>query len=490
MAEESVKQQTLTGVKWSAIEQLSTQAITFVLGIIIARLLTPSDYGTIGVLAVFMALSQTFVDSGMGTALVRKPDLTETDCSTVFYFNIGVSVLCYFVLFISAPLIAAFFNIPILVDVVKVYCITIVISAFEAVHISRLTIQLNFRLLANINVISTIISGCIGVSLAYLGFGVWALVWQSVLSRLLHLILIWFLTRWYPKLIFSKKSFRDLFSFGGNLLAGGLLWQLYSNFIPIVIGKFFSARDLGYYTRGTSLAQYPENTILGIIEKVTFPILAKLQNDTNRLVSIYRKYIKITSLAIMFSMLLFASLAKPIVLLLLTDKWEPCIVYLQIFVFCVIFDHIQKLNLNLLKVTGFSGLVLKLEVYKRITSISLIIVAIPFGVIGICISQVIYAQLALMFNTYYTGKKFGLGYYQQIKDFVPYILMSIFSCVPAYLLTFSSISYIVMIIIGTIIAVSLYWIMLRYRNDQTYMEFVDFFFKKIHQKSNEYHTIS
>lgn len=482
MAEKSIKQQTLSGVKWTAVEQFSTQAITFVLGIIIARLLAPSDYGTIGVLTVFMALSQTFVDSGMGTALVRKPDLTETDCSTVFYFNIVVSVLCYLILFISAPLIASFFNLPILVDVVKVYCLTIVISAFEAVHVSRLTIQLNFRLLAKINVISTIISGLVGVAFAYLGLGVWALVWQSVLSRLLHLILIWLLTRWYPKLIFSKKSFRDLFSFGGNLLAGGLLWQLYSNLIPIVIGKFFSARDLGFYTRGTSLAQYPENTILGIIEKVTFPILAKLQNDTARLVIIYRKYIKVTSLAIMFAMLLFASLAKPIVLLLLTDKWESCIVYLQIFVFCVIFDHIQKLNLNLLKVTGYSGLILKLEVYKRITSISLILVSIPFGVIGICISQVIYAQLALMFNTYSTGKKFGLGYYQQVKDFIPYLFMSFISCAPAYLLTFCSISYTVMIIIGSFFAVFLYWIMLKYRHDQIYMEFADSFYTKILKK--------
>lgn len=469
---ESIKSQTINGVKWTAIEQFSTQVISFGLGVILARLLLPSDFGTIGVLAIFMAISQTFVDSGMGAALVRKPDLRDIDCTTVFYFNIAVAVCCYFILFLLSPYIADFFSMSILSPVVKIYCLTLVIGAFESVHISRLTIALNFKSLAKVNVCSSIISGIIGVILAYLGLGIWTLVWQSVLSRILHVLMIWVTLRWTPQLTFSIESFKELFGYGSKLLAGGILWQIYSNLTPIIIGKFYSAKDLGFYNRGVGLAQLPENTILGVLDKVVFPIFAKIQTDTERLIGIYRKYIKCTSMAIMFCMILFAALARPLVLVLLSDKWEECIIYLQIFIFCVLFDHVQKLNLSLLKVVGYSGLVLKLEVYKRIVSVCLILAAIPFGVIGICFSQVIYAQIALIFNTYYTGKKFGLGYWTQMKDFLPYVIMSVLACAPSYAITLIGLPNWVALLLGVVIAPTLYIVILKIKNDESYLEFV------------------
>ncbi|WP_073348093.1 lipopolysaccharide biosynthesis protein [Bacteroides congonensis] len=469
---ESVKKQTLSGVKWTALEQFSTQAITFVLGVILARILSPSDYGTIGVLAVFMAVSQTFIDSGFGQALIRKPDLKDIDCNTVFYFNIGISILCYIILFICSPFIAEFFNMPILNRIVKIYCVILVIGALESVQISRLTINLNFKALAKVNVASTFVSGIIGLSLAYLGYGVWALVWQSVLSRIFHVIMIWSVARWHPQFAFSKNSFDNLFGFGSKLLAGGLLWQMYSNLIPIIIGKFFTAKDLGFYNRGTSLAQLPSGTIMGVLEKVTFPILAKLQNDTGHLIFIYRKYIKSSSMAIMFCLLLLAALAKPIVLILLTEKWVDCVVYLQIFIFAEMFDHVQKLNLNLLKVTGRSDYVLKLEIYKRTISVAIIVISAYWGVIGICASRVIIAQISLAFNTYYTGKLFGMGYFAQVRDFMPYALLSIIACAPSYILTFLPISNWIMLILGGMSAPFIYILILHVKHDEAYMEFV------------------
>ena len=472
MTEDSIKKQTLSGVKWTALEQFSTQVITFVLSIILARLLLPSDYGTIGLLAVFMAVSGTFIDSGFGQALIRKSDIREEDYSTVFYFNLSVSVLCYVAAFLCSSLIASFFNMPILSLVVKVYCLTLVINAFGSVQRTRLTKNLDFKALAKINVISTIFSGVIGIVLAYAGWGVWALVWQAILSGIFSNIILWIIAKWVPQRGFSKESFKDLFGFGSKVLAGGIIWQIYANLTPIIIGKFFSAKDLGFYSRGSNIAQLPANTIFGVLSKVTYPIFAKLQNDEERLVYVYRKYIKSTSMAIMFSLLLLTALAKPVVLILLTDKWADCIIYLQLFAISIITDHVDKLNLNLLNVVGRSDLTLKLEVYKRVISLTILFASIPFGIIGICVSKIIYAQIALMFNTYYAGKLFGIGYWVQMKDFFPYIAIGVICVAPAYLLTYTSMPNWIVVGVGTVIAVTLYMGILKLNKDASYEEFV------------------
>lgn len=472
MSSTGIRKQTMQGLKWSGLEQFSTQIITFILGVILARLLTPSDYGIIGVLAVFMAISQTFIDGGFTQALIRKADLNDQDCSTVFYFNVVISSICYIVLFLCAGLIADFFQMPILNLVVKVYCVTLLIGAIEAVQISRLTINLDFKRLAKVNIISSIISAIIGIFLAYYGLGVWALVWQSVVARIIHAALVWRAAKWTPILLFSKESFKELFNFGSKLLVGGLLWQLYANLIPIIIAKFYSAKELGFYNRGISLAQLPSNTIMGVLEKVTFPILAKIKDDTQHLIEIYRKYIKSSSMAIMFALILLAALAKPIVIILLTEKWLPSIIFLQIFIFAEMFDHVQKLNLNLLKVTGRSDYVLKLEVYKRTISVLIILASTYWGVIGVCASRVVIAQVSLIFNTYYTGKLFGLGYLTQFKDFMPYALFSIIACVPAYLLTYSDLSNWLVLGMGIIISPIIYLLILSMTHNDSYVEFV------------------
>lgn len=472
MSEEGLKDKTFSGIKWTALEQFGTQSITFVLSIILARLLTPTDYGTIGVLSIFMAVSGTFIDSGFGQALIRKMDCNDKDYSTIFYFNLAVSTACYAILFACSSLIASFFNMPILSPIVKVYCLTLVINAFGSVPRTRLTKNLEFKSIAKINVISTIFSGVIGVALAYAGWGVWALVWQAVLSGIFSNIVLWLVSKWKPIKVFSKDSFKEMFGFGSKLLAGGLIWQVYSNITPIIIGKFFSAKDLGLYSRGVNIAQLPASIIFGVISKVSYPIFATLQDNQERLIYIYRKYIKFSSMLIMFALLLLAALAKPVVLILLTNKWASCIIFLQLYALSILTDHVDKLNLNLLIVVGRSDLHLKLEIYKRLISLTILLASIPFGVIGICISKVIYSQIALVFNTYYAGKLFGMGYWSQLKDFFPYIFWGALAVSPSFILTFTNISNWIVAILGCVISVGMYVLFLKLRNDESYRELI------------------
>ncbi|NPE25742.1 lipopolysaccharide biosynthesis protein [Prevotella sp. PCHR] len=457
----SVKQETLSGVKWTAIEKFSVQGIQFLLGLIMARLLSPSDYGTVGMLAIFFAVSQTFIDSGFGNALVRKIDRTETDFSTVFYFNIVVSVACYILLFTIAPWVGSFFNMSILCPILRVQSINLILNSMMGIQVAKLTIDINFKALAKRSLWSSIVSGVFGIILAYNGFGVWALVYQSILSTFINLVFIWIYCKWKPRREFSWQSFRELFSYGSKLLLSGLLNTIYVNLTPIIIGKYFSPRDLGFYSRGTHLARYPGDNINGVLQRVTFPVFAKLQNDDEHLIHAYRKYISITSMCIFYGCVLMASIGKPLVLLLLSSKWAEAIIYLQIFSFSIMFDHINSINLNLLQVKGRSDLFLRLEIIKKTISTIILFASIPFGVIGICISKVIYTQIAVFINTYYTGKLFHLGYIDQFRDFGGYLILSIIACVPAYLLTFLDIPYIVTLILGASTSTILYFIFLR-----------------------------
>lgn len=477
-----IKQQTLSGVKWTAIGRFSTQGISFVIGLILARLLSPVDYGVVGMIGIFIAIAQSFIDSGFSSALIRKKDCTDVDYSTAFYFNIAVGVVSYGLLYISAPFIANFFKTPILKDVVRVVSINLFLNSLTIVQNAKLTIALDFKSQAKISLASTIISGVVGIAFAYKGYGIWALVYQGLISSLLRVALYWIITKWKPKFVFSQRSFKELFSFGGKILTAGLLHTIYTKFITLVIGKFYTPKDLGFYSRGESLASLPSMNIIGILQSVTYPILSKLQDDDERLIAVYRKYIGMSSMIIFFGMCLLASLAKPVILFLLTDKWTESIIYLQVFCFALMFDHLCQLNLNILYVKGRSDLVLRLEIIKKTISLSMIICAIPFGVLAICISSALYSQIAVYINTFYTGKLFGLGYINQIKDFWRYLIGSFVAVVPAYLLTFTTLSHIIVIFIGTLIAIGIYWFF--FRKDKYFNEVLEVVMSKLRSGDN------
>lgn len=458
----NLKKDTLKGVKWTAIEKISLQGIQFVIGLVLARLLMPSDFGIVGMLAIFISISQTFVDGGFSNALIRKIDRTEADYSTAFYFNIGIGLVCYGILYLISPLIADFFNVPILSDLLKVLSLSIFINSLSVVQIARLSVNINFRSQAYATLISVILSGCVGIWLAYNGYGVWALAWQTVLGALFKTIILWYQTRWKPALIFSSVSFKNLFSYGSKLLASNLIGTVYAHMTTIAIGKFYTAKDLGYYSRGQQFAHLPSTTVVDILGRVTFPIMSRFQNDDEKLLSIYRKYIKMTSMVIFFLLTLLAAVSKPLILILLTEKWLDATLFLQIFCFAFMFEHISKLNLNLLQVKGRSDLYLRLEVVKKIIAFLILIASIPLGVVAICLSKIVNGQIALFINTYYTGKLFNLGYVKQFGDFSKFFVVSLVSCLPSFLLTFMNISPVIQLAAGVIVAVLIYYVMLRH----------------------------
>ena len=471
-----LKDKTLSGVKWNAIGRFSTQGISFVISVLLARILSPSDYGVVGMIGIFMAIAQTFIDSGFGSALIRKKDCTDVDFSTAFYFNIVVGVICYFILFFSAPLIADFFSTPILRDIVRVFSINLFLGSLTIVQTAKLTAAVDFKSQAQISLISTIVSGCIGLLMAYCGYGVWSLVYQSVSSSVVRTIVFWFVTKWRPQRIFSKHSFKYLFGFGSKILSASLLHTIYANLTTILIGKFYTPNDLGYYSRGESLAKFPSSNLTSILQSVTYPILSKIQDDDARLISVYRKYIRITSMVIFFGMFLLAALAEPLVITLFTDKWQNSVIYLQVFCFNMMFDHLCQLNLNILYVKGRSDLVLRLEVIKKTISILMLIAAIPFGVLVICISHALYTQIAVIINTYYTGKLFGLGYWAQVKDFIKYLLFSFIAVLPAFVFSFTSLHPIVILAIGGCSASFIYWLFVR--KDKGFVDLLDLVLKR------------
>lgn len=456
-----LKDKTISGVKWNAIGRFSTQGVNFLIGLVLARLLSPSDYGVVGMVGIFFAIAQTFIDSGFGSALIRKNDCNEADYSTAFYFNIVVALVCCLLLSLASPFIADFFNTPVLKDIVRVMSLNMLIGSFAIVHGTRLTHSIDFKSQAKINLITAVLSGSAGILMAYKGFGVWSLVLQNLSATIIRVGLLFIYTKWIPGWQFSKESFRYLFGFGSKILTASLLHTIYSNMTTLIIGKAYTAKDLGFYTRGQSLASFPSTNISGILQSVTYPVLSKIQDDDKHLIESYRKLISMTSMVIFFGMFLLAALAKPLILTVLTEKWLDAVIYLQVFCFGYMFDHICSLNLNILYVKGYSNLVLKLEIIKKTISISMIIAAIPFGPLAICIAGTLYIQIAVVINTYYTGKLFGLGYFKQVKDFIKYFICSFLSVIPAIIFAYFNFGNVFQLLIGSILAGLIYFLLLR-----------------------------
>ena len=316
---------------------------------------SPEDFGLIGMLSIFIAISQTFIDSGMGSGLIQKQDRSDDDFSTVFIFNLGVSLFFYGILFFSAPLIADFYNMPQLVSLTRVLSLNIIINSLAIVQRTKLTIDLDFKTIAEVNVIAVFVGGALAIYFAYTGWGVWALVFQNLIITIVSVVMFWLLSKWKPSLIFSKKSFKALFGFGSKLLISGLYATSLNEVYNIVIGRVYSATDLGYYSRSKQITNSAAGTVTSVLQQVTYPILASLQKDKQKLVSVYSRIIRMTSFFVFPTMTLLALLADPLITLLLTDKWAPAIVLLQWLCFARIVTPISAVNMNILNAIGQIG---------------------------------------------------------------------------------------------------------------------------------------
>lgn len=422
---DSLKSQAVKGVVWSAVERFSVQGIQFVLSIIIARLVAPSEYGLIAMLGIFLAIAQTFIDSGFSNALIQKKDRTEVDFSTVFYFNIVVSLVVYLILFLSAPYIALFYKEPLLDIITKWVGLNIIISALSIVQRAKLTIQLNFKTQAKASLIAVVISGICGITMAYYGYGVWALVCQSLLNNLLNTLLLWVFARWMPTFIFSWQSFKGLFSFGSKLLLSGLLHTIYLNLYTLVIGRRYSATDVGYYNRSYSIAQYPSVNIVGVITRAIYPIQCEMQHDEERLSSSFIQYLRMSCYIIFPLMIGLAVLSKPMVLILLTDKWASMSDLLSILCIAYMWYPVMVINNQMLNVRGRSDYFLKAEIIKKIVAIVILLLTMPLGLKILCFGILFYNILDMAIIIVFTKKVMNTGFRQQFGAILPIFLVSV-----------------------------------------------------------------
>ena len=421
---ESVKKQLTNGVLWNFIEKALMEGAQFVIGIILARLLLPSDFGLIGMLAIFVAISNVFIDGGFAKALIQKKECTDIDYSTAFVSNIVVSLLIYVILFISAPWIAVFYHEPILTDLTRVLALNYVLGSFNIVQRARLMSNVDFKSLAKIRVSSVFVGGIVGVVMAYTGFGVWSLVGQTISATLLQIIVFPFFSKWKPSFRFSQESFRNLFGFGSKLMIIGVYSAAINNISTIAIGRAFRSSQLGFYTRASQFSQLISFTVTDVLGSVTFPILSHLQDDKDHMVSVYRKVLYLTAMIIFPIMILCTLLAKPIILILLTEKWLPCVVLMQWLFLARMFTPLSSVNINILNAVRRSDLFLKLEMVKAPYTILALVITIPIGVEAICIGNFVTSFVSFFVNAYLPGHMFGYGAWQQIKDW-RYIFLSL-----------------------------------------------------------------
>lgn len=453
MAKQSLKDKTVKGVIWSSVERFSVQGIHFIVMLVVARLLEPKDFGLVGMLTIFMAVGQSLIDSGFSQALIRKPDRTDTDQCTVFYFNIVVSLCLYLILFVIAPFVADFYNEPQLTSLMRVLCLMVIINSMAVVQRAIYTASLNFKTQAKATFSAAIVSSVVGIYMAWSGYGVWSLVGQQLTSATANTLMLWWYSSWRPKLIYSWKSFHELFAFGSNLLLSGLLETIYNNIYQIVIGKIYSAASLGFFTQAKHISALPSSNIQGIIGRVTYPVLSKLQNDDERLAINYRKLLRMSAFIVFPLMCGLASLSRPLINILLGSKWDFSATLLVPICMAMMWYPVHAINLNLLKVKGRSDLFLRLEVIKKILGVSMLIATAPFGLIVMCYGTVVNSIIALIINTYYTGKLIHVGFIRQMQDlsFTLFLSLSMFFIVYGLSFVFDSHSF--QLLVGIIVGV-------------------------------------
>lgn len=413
---ESVTQKTVKTSFWTAIERFSNLGINLIVQLLLARMLAPADFGVIAMLTVFIGISQAVSECGVTNALIRKKNCTQNDYSTAFYLNVGISLLLYFIIFIVSPYISEFYSMPIVEKLLKVYSFVFILEALRIVQYSKLCKNLNFKSIGIISSISVFMSGLIGVGMAWKGFGAWALVTQILSAALFYLIFIQCKVRWYPSFCFDRQSFKYLWNFGSKMLLTGIISRVYSNIYNLVIGKAFSPAILGVFNNGQKYAQFYPNLIDSIFVKNSLPILSEFQDNNERLENLYRKFIQLVCFLTFPICFIVFALAKPIIILLFTEKWIDAVPYLQIFAITALLIPANSINLNMLQVKGRTDYTLKAEIFKKGLGFVLVFALLPLGPFYLAVGSSIMGVIAYVVNVYYARKLLGLSVIQQAKD--------------------------------------------------------------------------
>lgn len=468
--ESSLKQKAINGVKWTFLDQAGSLGISFVVGIVLARLLQPSEYGLLGMVTVFTAIATVFTDSGFGQAMVRKTDLTEEDKLTAFWFSCGMGILVYIALFISAPWVSVFYKEPQLIDILRITSIPILFSGLLTIPNMIFTREINFKVTTKISFSRAILSGVIGIYMAIMGYGVWALIVQGLVSYAIGVIMFNYYCRWKIKFIFKKNSFHYLWGFGSKMLASNLINTAYSNLYQIIIGKFYSSTDLGQYQRGQSYSGLFSNTLTQVVQRVSFPTLSKMQDDTERLKYGYRKIIKMSMLVSCLGSMALAAMAKPLIAILIGEKWLPAAEYLQIICLGALLYPVHAINLNVLTVMGRSDLFLKLEIIKKIIGTIPIVIGIFLGIKVMLWAGVVSSFLCFAINAHYSEKLINYSFLNQFKDILPFIIVSIFIAGLVYCISLLSLTYLWTIILQASLFFSISFYYYEFTNNEDFWE--------------------
>ena len=404
---------------WSAADAFLGQGVTFLVGIVLARLLSPDEYGLIGICLIFVNVLNGMVDSGFSNALIRKKDIKDVDYNTMFITNMAISTLLYALLFVCAPIISDFFSRPELSELIRVVGLLMFANALSITQVTILTKRIDFKTKTKASLVSAIASGFIGIAMAFVGFGVWSLVGQMLSKQILYTICLWILNKWWPSLTFSSKSFHYMWGFGWKLLVSGLLNNIWNQLYQVVVGKCYNPATLGQFTRSREYANIFSSNFTSIIQRVSYPVLSELQDDPLRMVEGYRRVIKMTMFITAISMISLGAVAEPLIYCMIGPQWHEAATYLPLICISMAFYPLHAINLNMLQVLGRSDIFLYLEIIKKVIGLVPICIGIFVDIYWMLVASILTGFVSLYLNSWYTGKALGYTFWKQLRDIAP-----------------------------------------------------------------------
>ena len=453
MQQESLKNKTIKGVGWSAADALLGQGVTFIVGLVLARLLSPDEYGLIGICLIFTTVLNGIVDSGFSNALIRKKDVTDEDYNTMFTTNMAISIVLYVLLFISAPFVSDFFHRVELIALVRVTGLILFFNALSITQVTILTKNIDFKTKTKASLVSAIISGVIGIAMAFMGYGVWSLVAQQLSKQLLYTLCLWVLSKWWPKFTFYKDSFKYMWGFGWKLLASGILNNIWNQLYQVVIGRCYTSSTLGHYTRANEYASIFSSNLTLIVQRVSYPVLAEIQDDKERMVQGYRKVIKVTMFVTAVCMISLGAVSEPLIYTLIGTKWHEAATYLPLICISMSLYPLHAINLNILQVLGRSDIFLYLEILKKIVGIVPIVIGIFCGIYYMLLASILTGVISLYLNTWYTGKTLNYSFWKQLRDITPSYFTALVIALAVYFLKYLSLPYYIVLMLQIIVGI-------------------------------------
>lgn len=458
MSEQSLKDKTIKGSIWSGIDNAFQFGVSFLVSILLARLLTPDDYGLIGIIAIFTAVCTALINGGFTAALIRKRNATDDDYNTAFIINLSVSLLLYVVIYLCSPFIAVFFHRQELIALTQVSSLGMIIGALGMVQQTRLTKRIDFKSQTKITIVASVVSGIVGIAMALMGFGVWSLVVQSLTSQGLRTILLWMANKWIPQLRFSSDSFHELFGFGWKLMVSGLIDTIWKELYQVAVGKFYSPATLGQYTRAKQFSTLFSSNLTSVIQRVTYPVLSNIQDDQMRMLSVYRRIIKTAMFITAICMLTLGAISEPLLYCLIGPKWYEATIYLPLICLSGSLYPLHAINLNMLQVIGRSDLFLGLEVVKKIIGVVPLAVCIIYGILPMLYVNLLVGFVSFLLNSYYSGKFLGYSTWMQIKDVAPSYGIAFIVVLSVYFLKYLPISNYIILVIQMVVAFCVFFV--------------------------------